>query len=448
MSSGTTCAVVGCHNNSRKRKDFSETSCVEHEQLRQTCLCPAPYALHAIPRKEERRLAWLVALRLKYPPKRVFVCSFHFVDKKPTELHPDPELYLGYNRPPPLKRRKSHRWHNASFESLKAEGVIIPCDDSPVRKPLFPVKKIRDKNQPTEWRFDKMTQCDEIGYFMLQNDADALLYNGITLETFNTLVSTLEGYASNSFKMSLQDQVLMTLMKLKTNHVVGDLSRQFHTSQSMASKIILHWIDKLEEVLRPLIPWLPRETIQATMPAAFKKNFPNTTCIVDCSESLLQKTQNLDSRGESYSHYYSHNTVKYLVAVAPCGLIKFISAAYGGRCSDKFITMDSGLLDYLMPGDEVMADRGFTINDLLFERKVKLVMPCFTRKRGQLTEEQVTSTRRIAHVRIHVERAIRRLKVYKILSQVVPITMAPKIDKILRICASLVNLRADLIRDS
>ena len=49
-------------------------------------------------------------------------------------------------------------------------------------------------------------------------------------------------------------------------------------------------------------------------------------------------------------------------------------------------------------------------------------------------------TRRIAHVRIHVERAIRCLKVSKILSQVVPITMAPKVDKILRICAALVSL--------
>ena len=58
---------------------------------------------------------------------------------------------------------------------------------------------------------DKMTQCDEIGYFMLQNDADAFLYTGMTLETFNTLVSTLGGYASNSFTMFLQDQVLMTL---------------------------------------------------------------------------------------------------------------------------------------------------------------------------------------------------------------------------------------------
>ncbi|XP_062248239.1 uncharacterized protein LOC133956894 [Platichthys flesus] len=39
------------------------------------------------------------------------------------------------------------------FESFLQAGVIVPCPDSPVRTPLFPVKKIRDKGQPTEWRF-------------------------------------------------------------------------------------------------------------------------------------------------------------------------------------------------------------------------------------------------------------------------------------------------------
>ena len=146
---------------------------------------------------------------------------------------------------------------------------------------------------------DKKIQCDDIAYFLLQCNADALLYTGLDLATFDIFVSTLEGHASNSFTMTVRDQVLMTLMKLKTNRVIGDLSRQFHVSLSMASKIISYWIDKLEEGLRPLIPWLPRETIQATMPAPFKRNFPSTTCIIDCSESLLQKPKNLDSRGET-----------------------------------------------------------------------------------------------------------------------------------------------------
>lgn len=285
-----------------------------------------------------------------------------------------------------------------------------------------------------------------MAYRSLQNDSDSLLYTGLPLETLNTLILTLEMFAG-PFKMAVKDQILLTLMKLRLNLMIGDLSRRFFISESLASKIISYWVDKMEEVTRDLIPWLPRETIQATMPDAFKVMYPKTTCILDCSESLLQKPKNLDSRGESYSHYYSNNTIKYLVSIAPCGLIMFISAAYGGRCSDKFITMDSGILEYLRPGDEVMADRGFTIRDILFERKINLVIPSFTNKGAQLSEEQVTSTRRIANVRIHVERAIRRLKVFKILSQVVPITLVPKVDKILRICAALVNLRGDLIRD-
>ncbi|XP_062419418.1 uncharacterized protein LOC119228347 isoform X2 [Pungitius pungitius] len=39
------------------------------------------------------------------------------------------------------------------FNSLLEAGVIVPCPDSPVRTPIFPVKKIRDAGKPTEWRF-------------------------------------------------------------------------------------------------------------------------------------------------------------------------------------------------------------------------------------------------------------------------------------------------------
>lgn len=38
------------------------------------------------------------------------------------------------------------------IHSLLTPGVIVLCPDSPVWTPLFPVKKIRDKGQPVEWR--------------------------------------------------------------------------------------------------------------------------------------------------------------------------------------------------------------------------------------------------------------------------------------------------------
>jgi len=65
-----------------------------------------------------------------------------------------------------------------------------------------------------------------------------------------------------------------------------------------------------------------------------------------------------------------------------------------------------------------------------------------------LNEEDITVTRLITRVRIHVERAIRRLKVYKVLSSTVPVTSLKQFDYILIVCATFVNRRGDLIRDT
>lgn len=120
---------------------------------------------------------------------------------------------------------------------------------------------------------------------------------------------------------------------------MAGLARRFGVSQGLGSKIVGLWIDVMTEHRKRLVPWFPRETISLTMPLAFTQRFLKTMFIIDCSESVLQKAKNLDSRSASYSHYYASNTIKYLVAIAPCGLIMFIygAHAYGGRCSDKFI---------------------------------------------------------------------------------------------------------------
>ncbi|CAC5363043.1 unnamed protein product [Mytilus coruscus] len=154
------------------------------------------------------------------------------------------------------------------------------------------------------------------------------------------------------------------------------------------------------------------------------------------------------SRGETYSNYKSHKTAKHLVGISPHGQIMFISKAFGGRASDKFIVEKSGFINYLLPGVEIMADRGFTIDDLFFPLRVKLNIPAFTKNKLQLSAEDVTTTRSIARVQIHVERVIRRLKVFKILSGIVHVSSLKLFDDILLVCSALVNLRSDLIRDT
>ncbi len=79
----------------------------EHKpKTRSDCQCPRPFKLHKMPSDDESRRQWLAALNLKFPPRNVNVCSFHFVDRQPTTENPHPEILLGYDRPLRKKRRR------------------------------------------------------------------------------------------------------------------------------------------------------------------------------------------------------------------------------------------------------------------------------------------------------------------------------------------------------
>ena len=99
--------------------------------------------------------------------------------------------------------------------------------------------------------------------------------------------------------------------------------------------------------------------------------------------------------------------------------LKFLAGC--GQFSDfsnKKITHDCGILKLLEPGDELMADRGFDI-EADMPNGVSLNIPPFLNGQPQLSAEDEVKTRKIASVRVHVERAIARIKTYGILHQVV-----------------------------
>ena len=91
-----------------------------------------------------------------------------------------------------------------------------------------------------------------------------------------------------------------------------------------------------------------------------------------------------------------------------------------------------------------MADKGFDIENHLPDG-VSLNIPPFMRDKEYLTIEEETKTRRKASVRIHVERAIVRIKNFKILSTVFPISMAADLNKIWVICCYLSNFLPPLL---
>ena len=125
--------------------------------------------------------------------------------------------------------------------------------------------------------------------------------------------------------------------------------------------------------------------------------------------------------------------------MSPTGFITFASSCYGGRASDKFICSDSGFYDLLDYGDEVMADRGFQIHEELMLRYCHISVPLGARTKSQMTRKECKKTR------IHVERAINRIKSFRILKSPLPITMTFHADDIIHTYSALCNFKPPLV---
>ena len=173
--------------------------------------------------------------------------------------------------------------------------------------------------------------------------------------------------------------------------------------------------------LKELPLWPPKELIKANMPQQFKKNYPTTRVIVDATEIYIEQPHLPEIQQMTFSNYKN------------------------GSISDKALTRQSGLLDLLQPGDSVMADRGFDIEDDLMLRGVHLNIPPFLRGKTQLSEKELISTRRIATLRIHVERAMERIKNFHIFDKSIPVSLTDIADRIFYICCVLTNFQKPLV---
>ena len=136
--------------------------------------------------------------------------------------------------------------------------------------------------------------------------------------------------------------------------------------------------------------------------------------IIDATEFFLERPALPELQQLTYSSYKNHNTYKGLIGISPSGAVRFIFDLYRDSISDKELTRCSGILDLLEEGDSVMADRGFDIKEDLDLLGVRLNIPQFMKGKKQLNDEELVETRRIATLRIHIERAMEQLKNFHI----------------------------------
>ena len=214
---------------------------------------------------------------------------------------------------------------------------------------------------------------------------------------------------------------------------------------SSVSRIFTAWVNFMYLKFAQINIWPSREAVTKTMPEVFKDKYPSTRVIIDCTEIKCEMPSSILLNTELFSSYKNHTTLKGLIGIAPNGAVTFISHLYTGSISDREIVIRSGFLaQEFSEGDSVMADKGFTIQDLL-PLGTSLNIPPFLGQFEQMSPENVIRTQQIASVRIHVERAINRIKNYRIWSGVIPLSLFGLVNQMWSICSFLSNVQDPLI---
>lgn len=261
---------------------------------------------------------------------------------------------------------------------------------------------------------------------------------GVTSQVFALLLSILKPCSYRSYELRAEDKLTLFLMKLKLGISFNALACLFSVHKSTSRKIFHLTLQKLCALTKHWVAWLPKNIVQETLPKDFKDNYANCRAIIDCFEMKTEKPSSIEQQVHMYSHYKGGYTAKYLIAVAPNGYTMFISKGFGGKTTDSDITVQSGFLSLLEPGDVILADRGFPqIRSECENGGAILVMPPFSEGPGQFSSEMMDDTLKIATVRIHVERVINRVKFHDILNKRIHTDLLPYLDSIIHTCCVL-----------
>jgi hypothetical protein len=240
--------------------------------------------------------------------------------------------------------------------------------------------------------------------------------------------------------MSTHDQFFMTLLKLRRGFSNTHLAWLFSCDESTVSRTFCSWINFMFLQFLTIPIWPSREQIDAYMPQSFKQSFPKTRVILDCTEVFVEAPESLHLRSQFYSDYKHHNTYKALIGITPSGSLSFISELFPGSVSDREIVHRSGILNpkFWDNNDEVMADKGFDIRDLLDQIGVGL-------NKEKFSMGKVIINQKIASQRIHVERYINRVKNFEMFDKPLPISMHGSANQIFTSCCYLVMFQGPII---
>ncbi|PFX11930.1 THAP domain-containing protein 11 [Stylophora pistillata] len=345
------CCVGGCDNDSRYKEKIVKRSHVEGE-LR----------WHHIPKQPEKRKQWTknVSKGLSgfVASDHKTVCSNHFEYGKPTFASPNPTLFSvpsDKNKSSPRKRKLPTR-----------------TSEGPSTKET---KELKYKETGSQCTIINPLAYSSLTFAHLTREHDVNNFTGLTVKSFRLIFDHVKGKAlvmhywkgpkrtgdlsklkidRQMRALTLEQEFLLTMMKLRLGLFLFDLTFRFDISASATSSIFTTWVKFLAKELKWRLVWPDRVDTHRNLPDMFRKYYPKCRVLLDCPEIYIETPSDLAVAAQCWSDYKHHRTIKFLVGITPNGAISLPSDGYGGRASDLFIVEDCGFVNYLKPHDQVM----------------------------------------------------------------------------------------------
>ena len=326
MPSNARCAVGCCDNDSRYREYLVVRSHVQK------------LIFHKWSKDEKLAEIWRKQVRKSrsddFNPalgaQGTFVCSNHFPLWQRTPKNPEtdfPSIFLTASdciHSVSPKKRKANRLvqQRSSFETVSTEsptqGHSDNDDEWEMSESDYSSSSKNDPSVTVPMRFEQITRESDVKFFTGLPSTEAficlfeyLLPKAKTMQYWRGATQTQKEYrkepsATQQYggrsdtrvgpprKLSLEQELLLTLMKLRLALLLEDLSFRFEISTGTTSSILVTWIKLCSKELSVLIIWPTRGQIKKTLPNCFRKLYPKVRCIIDCFECFTETPSGLD----------------------------------------------------------------------------------------------------------------------------------------------------------
>jgi len=357
------CSVYGCYSSSVKNPDLS---------------------FFRYPKDVKLLNAWVCRVRRENftPSSTSYVCSRHFLEHDMYVPDTDtPHTYkkrrLCKGAVPSVNLRgkpddekvgkRSTRVLNRdkrTAESADAVEVVgLDAFENAAFKPVFATpaasscEKICNATADVEQLVQKIECLQKLTFtFSNLSDTDVKNYTGVATSIFEAIVDMIKVVSPLNYwsgkavgTISVENQLLICLMRLRLDLPYFDLAQRFGLSQTTIQNIFMTFLHALHEIIvvgcMSSIPSQLKN--KSSLPDLFG-DFTNCRLIIDCTEfRIAAPRSDLLAASAVYSNYKHYLTAKFLIGVAPNGAITFVSQGFPGGTSDKVVTCESGVLSHL-----------------------------------------------------------------------------------------------------